>query len=197
MAFIAADQYHSSSSFSVRSIDSAQPSDILGMFSQAGAGSTLSDSYVLIDFIRSERMVQAIDEAFGLDSVFAPRGADYFYGIGRDLPIEDKLEYWRRMVSINFDHTSGIMELEVKAFTPEDSQKIAAFIIAQSERLINDLSLSARDSRPQVVGERSAHADLFGMVIAPLLIKQCDGSKVFWNRTNRVNSGQSASPCMR
>lgn len=145
MAFIAADQYHSSSSFSVRSIESTQPADILGMFSQAGAGSTLSDSYVLIDFIRSERMVQAIDEAFGLDSVFAPRGMDYFYGIHRGMPIEEKLEYWRRMVSINFDHTSGIMELEVKAFTPEDSQKIAAFVIAQGERLINDLSLSARD----------------------------------------------------
>jgi capsular polysaccharide transport system permease protein len=144
MAFVAADQYHSSASFSVRSIDSAQPSDILGIFTQASSGSTLSDSYVLLDFIRSERMVQAIDEAFGIDSVFAPRGMDYFYGISRRLPVEDKLSYWRRMVSVNFDHTSGIMVLEVKAFTPEDSQKIASFIIAQSERLINDLSLSAR-----------------------------------------------------
>ncbi|MGK9050360.1 RkpR, polysaccharide export protein [Neorhizobium petrolearium] len=145
MAFIAADQYHSSSSFSVRSIESSQPADILGMFSQASSGSTFSDSYVLLDFIRSERMVQAVDEAFGLDSVFAPRGLDYFYGIGQDRPIEDKLEYWRSMISVNFDHTSGIMELEVKAFTPEDSQKIAAFVIAQSEKLVNELSLSARN----------------------------------------------------
>lgn len=145
MAFIAADQYHSSASFSVRSIESSQPADILGMFSQASAGSTFSDSYVLLDFIRSERMVQAVDEAFGLDSVFAPRGLDYFYGIGRELPIEDKLEYWRSMVSVNFDHTSGIMELEVKAFTPEDSQRISAFVITQSEKLVNELSLSARN----------------------------------------------------
>ncbi len=115
------------------------------MFTQASGGSTLSDSYVLLDFIRSERMVQAIDEAFGIDSVFAPRGIDYFYGVGGGLPIEDKLSYWRRMVSVNFDHTSGIMVLEVKAFRPEDSQRIASFIIAQSERLVNDLSLSARN----------------------------------------------------
>lgn len=145
MAFIAANQYHSSASFSVRSIDSGPATDILGMFTQASSGSTISDSYVLLDFILSERMVQAVDEAFGLDSIFAPRGLDYFYGIGRQMPIEDKLDYWRSMVSVNFDHTSAILELEVKAFTAEDSQKIAAFIIAQSEKLVNELSLSARD----------------------------------------------------
>ncbi|WP_425376405.1 RkpR, polysaccharide export protein [Rhizobium sullae] len=145
MAFIAADQYHSSASFSVRSIDSGPATDILGMFTQASSGSTISDSYVLLDFISSERMVRAVDEEFGLDSIFAPRGLDYFYGIGREMPIEDKLQYWRDMVSVNFDQTSAIMNLEVKAFTPGDSQKIAAFIIAQSEKLVNELSLSARD----------------------------------------------------
>ncbi len=115
------------------------------MFTQASSGSTVSDSYVLLDFILSERMVEAVDKAFGLDAIFAARGLDYFYGIGRSLPIEDKLAYWRDMVSVNFDHTSGIMTLEVKAFTPSESQKIASFVISQSEKLVNELSLSARD----------------------------------------------------
>jgi capsular polysaccharide transport system permease protein len=162
MAFVAADQYHSSASFSVRSIDSAQPSDILGIFTQASSGSTLSDSYVLLDFIRSERMVQAIDEAFGIDSVFAPRGMDYFYGISRRLPVEDKLSYWRRMVSVNFDHTSGIMVLEVKAFTPEDSQKIASFIIlkvAQSEVRTAEDRLSNARIALRVYRDSSQEAD--------------------------------------
>ena len=145
MTFIAADQYHSFSSFSVRSIEAAPSSDLLGMFSQSSAGSTLSDSYVLVDFILSERMVQMVDEAFGLDAVFARQGLDFFYGIASDLPIEDKLAYWRGMVTVNFDQTSGIMDLQVKAFSPDMSQKVGAFVIAQSERLINDLSLTARN----------------------------------------------------
>jgi len=144
MAFVASDQYHSSSSFSVRSIASSQPADILGMFTQSSAGSTFTDSYVLLDFILSERMVRAVDKAFGIENIFAPSGADSFYSIGRNEPIEEKVKYWRSMVKMNFDHGSGIMELEVKAFTPEDSQKIAGFIIKQGEKLINDLSLSAR-----------------------------------------------------
>lgn len=145
MGFIAADQYHSFSSFSVRSIEAAPSSDLLGMFSQSSAGSTLSDSYVLVDFILSERMVQMVDEAFSLDAIFARQGLDFFYGISPDMPIEDKLAYWRSMITVNFDQTSGIMDLQVKAFSPDMSQKVADFVIAQSERLINDLSLTARN----------------------------------------------------
>ncbi len=145
MAFIAADQYHSFSSFSVRSIEAAPSSDLLGMFTQSSAGSTLSDSYVLVDFILSERMVQMVDEAFGLDAVFERQGLDFFYGISPDMPIEDKLAYWRNMITVNFDQTSGIMDIQVKAFSPDMSQKVADFVISQSERLINDLSLTARN----------------------------------------------------
>lgn len=145
MAFIAADQYHSFSSFSVRSIDAAPSSDLLGMFTQSSSGSTTSDSYVLVDYILSERMVQMVDEAFGLDTVFARRGADFFYGIAPGMPIEDKLAYWRSMVTVNFDSSSGIMDLQVKAFSPEVSQKVSTFVMAQSEKLINELSLTARD----------------------------------------------------
>jgi capsular polysaccharide transport system permease protein len=150
MVFIAANQYHSSASFSVRSIASAQASDLLGMFSQASSGSTISDSYVLLDFIMSERMVQAADEVFDLEKIYAPHGSDYFYGIRKDLPIESKLEYWRSMIKVDLDHTSGIMNLTVNAFTPEDSQKIAAFIIQRSEKLINDLSLTGRNEMLKV-----------------------------------------------
>jgi capsular polysaccharide transport system permease protein len=145
MAFIANDQYHSSASFSVRSIETAQASDVLGMFTQNGAGTTAADSYVLLDFIRSERMVKAIDSEFGMENLFARRGLDFFYGIGSDWPIEDKLDYWRSMITVSYDYTSGIIDLKVKAFTPHDSQTISSFIISQSERLINDLSLAARN----------------------------------------------------
>lgn len=153
LAFIASDQYHSSASFSVRSITSAQASDLLGMFSQSASGSTISDSYVLLDFIMSEQMVQAANERFNLESIYAPRGLDYFYGIGKDLPIEEKLRYWESMVKVDLDHASGIMNLTVNAFTPEDSQKIAGFIIQRSEKLINDLSLTGRNEMLKVAQE--------------------------------------------
>ncbi|ASY71963.1 RkpR, polysaccharide export protein [Sinorhizobium fredii USDA 205] len=145
MAFIAADQYHSTTSFAVRSIEGGMSSDILGMFTQASGGSTVSDSYILMDYILSERMAADADRKFKLEDVYSTRGLDYFYGIGSDLPIEDKLYYWRDMVNVNFDHASGIMQVTVKAFEPKQARQIAQFIVDQSDNLVNSLSLSARN----------------------------------------------------
>jgi len=145
MVFIAADQYHSSASFSVRSIDSAGAGDLMGMFSQATSSSTVSDSYILIDFVRSERMLEAVEKKFDLEAIYAARGLDYFYGLASGRPIEDRLAFWRSMIDINFDHASGIMQLQVKAFDPQQSQAIANFVIEQSDALVNNLSAVARD----------------------------------------------------
>lgn len=145
MAFVAADQYQSSAAFAVRSIDGKVGSDILGMFTQgAGASSTSSDSYMLLDYIRSESMIAAVSTKIDIDEAFAQRGADLWYAMQPNLPVEDRLDYWRQMININYDHTSSILTLSVKAFAPSTAQAIASGIIAESERLINDLSLEAR-----------------------------------------------------
>jgi capsular polysaccharide transport system permease protein len=160
MAFIAADQYHSSTAFAVRSIDGKVSSDILGMFTQsAGSSTTGSDSYMLLDYIRSERMVEAVSETVDLEKAFARRGADFFYAMAPGLPIEDRLEYWEHMVKINYDHTSSILNLSVKAFEPQTAQAIADAIIVESERLINDLSLESRNGVLKASQEEVALAE--------------------------------------
>jgi capsular polysaccharide transport system permease protein len=144
LVFIAADEYHSRTSFSVRSIEAAASSDILGMFTQASSGNTTSDSYILIDFIRSERMLRAIEAKFDFEAIYAVRGLDYVYGLRPGLPLEERLRYWRRMMDVTYDHTSGIMELTVYAFNPAQSREIAQFVLDESETLINTLSRNAR-----------------------------------------------------
>ena len=145
MMFVAADQYHSTSSFAVRSIEVSSGADLMGLFTQASTGNTGADSYILIDYIRSSKMLGDVEQKFNLESIFAVRGLDYFYGLRSGEAVEDKLAYWRNMVRINYDHASGIMELEVRAFDPVEAQEIAKFIIQRSDELINNLSASARD----------------------------------------------------
>lgn len=160
LAFVAQDQYHSSSSFAVRSISSSVgASDILGVFSQSTATSTVADSYILIDYLLSERMLEDVDAKFDLDSVYAPRGGDYYFGLAAGEPIEDKVNYWRQMVTINFDHTSGILQLQVKAFDPKKAQEIANFILAKSEQLINELSDKAHDETLRLAREEIGIAE--------------------------------------
>ena len=144
MAFVASNQYHSSASFSVRSIEAASAGDILGIFSQSSGSSATSDGFILIDYIRSEEMLTEISQNFDIEKTFARRGADFFYALSPGISVERKLEYWRKMVNVTFDHASGIMTLELKAFTPEDAAQLAAFILGKSEDLINRLSDRAR-----------------------------------------------------
>lgn len=160
LAFVAQDQYHSSSSFAVRSIaSSVGASDLMGMFTQTTATSTVADSYILMDYLLSERMLQDVDSRFNLDEVYAPRGADFFFGLTAALPIEDKLSYWQRMITVNFDTASGILQLQVKAFDPLQAQEIAQFILARCEVLINDLSTTAHSESLKLAKQEIAIAE--------------------------------------
>ena len=145
MTFIAADQYESTASFTVRSIDSSPVAgDILGMFSQTGATSTVSDSYILSDYLLSEAMVRKLDEKFDLTTLFAVRGGDFIFGLDKDASIEEKLSYWRSVATVDYEHASNIIELRIRAFDPAEAQQVADFVLASSENLINDLSDTAR-----------------------------------------------------
>ncbi|QYA08669.1 RkpR, polysaccharide export protein [Agrobacterium larrymoorei] len=160
MAFIAADQYHSSSAFAVRSIEGHTGGDILGMFTQSAGGSTTAaDSYMLLDYIRSERMMEAVAATVDLEKAFARRGADFFYAMAQGLPLEDRLDHWKRVVTINYDHTSSILNLQVKAFEASVAQEIVTAIVEESERLINDLSLEARNGVLRVSQEEVTLAE--------------------------------------
>ena len=70
-----ADQYHSTTAFSIRSEEvSAAAAGILGAITQMGSG-TASDINVLFDFIRSQRMVETADAKLDLRGDVQPRPA--------------------------------------------------------------------------------------------------------------------------
>lgn len=144
MAFVAVDQFNSTTSFSVRSIEASQPGDLLGIFTQASGGSTANDSYMLLDYVMSAELVKAADEQLKLDEIFKPRGNDFFYGLKPDQTIEEKVAYWQRMVSISYDQSSGILKLNVKAFDEKSAQEITSFIVSASETLVNSISDAAK-----------------------------------------------------
>ena len=49
------------------------------------------------------------------------------------------------MVSVAIDSNTGVLEIEVRAFTPEDAQTIGQSIIDHSAELVEELSREARD----------------------------------------------------
>ncbi|MBL4806812.1 MAG: hypothetical protein JKY31_05920 [Rhodobacteraceae bacterium] len=150
----AADQYHSHTAFSVRSEEFANPLDILGAFTQTG-GSTNADSAILNDFILSQPMVQIMDAELNLLEIFNRSPDDVVFSLGDSPSIEDLVQYWARMVSVSVDSSSGVIDLETRAFSAADAQIITEAIIRQSIVLINDLSRIARED-----ATKFAHEDL-------------------------------------
>ncbi|NDK35554.1 hypothetical protein [Rhodovulum sulfidophilum] len=139
----AADQYHSEAAFSVRSEDFSNPLEALSAFTQVGSSSS-SDSQILYDFIRSQPLIQKVDASLDLRRIYGKPSLDPVFSLEDDASREDKLDYWRRMVKVAVDPSTGVLSLQVRAFTPEDAQAVAKEILTESGFMVDDLSRIAR-----------------------------------------------------
>lgn len=140
----AADQFHSTVGFSVHSEEAGSPLDILGSITQSGKSSA-SDADVLYEYIRSQQMVEEVARELDLVTMFNRPDNDPVFILGDNPTIEDLHWYWEWMVSVAYDGGTGIIEVEARAFTPEDAHAIAQVIVSRSTALINALSQEARD----------------------------------------------------
>lgn len=145
----AADQYASKLGFTVRSEDvSSGAAAILGGLSSLGVGgSTSQDGDILYEFIRSQNMVETIDERLDLRALYSRHlDSDPLMGFDPEgSTIEDLTDYWQRMVRISYDASAGMMELRVLAFDPAEAKLIAEAIFDEASKKINSLSDIARD----------------------------------------------------
>lgn len=137
-------QYASSTSFTVRQENHSSPTEMLSTFGLS-TGQT-SDTDVLYDFIQSQDLVAAISRYRDLETIWSRPGYDndpvFAYKPGGS--IEDLTAYWNRMVSISYDTSAMILEVQVLAFTPEEARMIAGDILDESTQIINELSSIAR-----------------------------------------------------
>lgn len=155
-SIFAADQHAVEVRFAVRGIDSAAvSSELLGMFTGAAtSGSTLTDAYILMDYIHSKEILLRMGEVMDIQKPFSHPNADYIAAFSSPgAPIEIFVEYWRRMVRTSLDSASRIVTVEVRAFDPDDALKIAQTIVLLSERLVNELSERARQDAVQMVSQ--------------------------------------------
>jgi len=146
---IASNLYLSEVQFIVRAPAKAQ---IPGIGALLGGSSTvpgIEDTYTVSDFIMSRDAVGQLDADANLRSMLGRPEADMLsrfpglLGFGRH-DFEALYKAYGRFVSVEIDSQSGIATLDVKAYRPEDAQKIAQALVASSERLVNALNDRAR-----------------------------------------------------
>lgn len=149
----AVDQYVSTAGFAIRSQSaSSSPFDFLGAFG-GGSSSTSKDMDILNNFVGSQHLVEKLDKDDGVQAIFSKPKNDPLFSYDTAGTIENLVNYWGRMVQVNYDNSTGLMQLNVYAFTPEDAQRLAQAVLDESTHVVNKLAAVARDDTTKYAKE--------------------------------------------
>jgi capsular polysaccharide transport system permease protein len=145
---IASDLYMSEAKFVVRGPAHAQAAGLSSLLNTSGVAPTSEDTFAVHEYLMSRDAVRRLEREDDLRALLSRPEGDFFTRF-------PGLIYWRtdfealykaysRFVSVEVDSSSGVSTLEVKAYRPEDAQRIAQALLSFSEQLINALNERAR-----------------------------------------------------
>jgi capsular polysaccharide transport system permease protein len=155
--FIASDRYTSEARFAVRSND-APTFDSLGMITGMPSSQTVSDSYIVADYIVSADMVRELERRLPLRSIFSQ--GDFFSRLGDKVTLEELTDYWDSHIDVYYDSTKNTISVEVQAFSAENADRIAREVVDIIRALVNDLSAQARRDSVRFAASEVARAEL-------------------------------------
>lgn len=141
---IASDQYVAEARFAIRGNVEPMGNAALGEFTSLIRKHNSQDSFVIKEFIGSQNMVEQLEKAIGVSTMFAKPSVDLWARYWGPQPIEELTKYWNHQVATHIDVISGIITLNVRAFTREDALTIAKEVVERSEKLINEISRRAQ-----------------------------------------------------
>ncbi len=159
---MAKDQFVSEVGFTVRREEAPLVSNLLTTLGNVSSSSS-SDSDILFEYVRSQELVRRVDEEIDLRSLYgAVYDEDPLFGLDPDATIEELVDYWQRVVRVSYAPSTGLLELEVRAFDPQTATRVARLVFSESSEMINELSQIARDDATRYAREdlERAQADL-------------------------------------
>ncbi|MBS9478925.1 hypothetical protein [Ancylobacter radicis] len=144
--FFVSNQYVSEFRFAVRNQNfspagATAASTALGTAARSGA---FTDNFLVVDYITSRQAVEDLMKTVDLRQMYSRQNVDWLSRLGTSVTMENLVTYWQSMIDATFDMSTGLALVRVRAFTPEDAFTIAATLVKQSERLINEISARSR-----------------------------------------------------
>ncbi|WP_422072456.1 capsule biosynthesis protein [Sulfitobacter geojensis] len=155
----AADQYASRVAFSVRTEEQSSAIELLGGITEL-SGSSSSDTDILFAYLSSQELVSRVDQRVDLRTVWSRISIeqDPIFAFDPEGTIEDLQEHWERKISIIYDSSTGLIDLEVLAFDPQDALRVAQAILDECTAMINSLSRIAQEDSIRFTREELASA---------------------------------------
>ena len=158
--FLASPQYVVETQFSVRGSNSSSL-NALGLTALVGNSAQSGDSYVVADYIQSSQILPDIREQTGVDirTVYSRPSIDFLYRENESRPLDEFRDYWRVMVNVSYNSTTGNVTMRVFAFSPSDAKKVADAVLTVSENLVNTLSEKSRRQFVEVANQQVARSE--------------------------------------
>jgi capsular polysaccharide transport system permease protein len=137
--FIASDQYVAEARFTV---SGGLPPQIDGISSMTGipAMAVIQDTQIVTNYLESRAAVERLEKLIDIRRLYSTDDADPLSRFKKNKPIESFVKYWQHMCAVSIGMPSGIIDLKVRAFTPEDAARIAQGVLDISEELVNALN---------------------------------------------------------
>ncbi len=145
MWFEASDLYQSQSKFQVQTSDMAAGSGGLLGAMMGGGGGVVYDSIAVQEFILSRDVLRRLDTEYGWIAHFQNPELDWFHALDSEASFEDSFGHYQDMVSVSFDPTEGIIEMDLVAATPDDSRRFSKAIISYAEEMVDTLADPIRE----------------------------------------------------
>lgn len=142
-AFFAVDRYVSSSQVVVRQAGGdgvSQQMPALALVMGQVNPASREETVYLQQFINSDNMLEILEKRLNWRAHFYKQMSDPLFWLNNAVSKETLLDYYRRLISVNYDEITGLLNIEVQALSPEFAVQVQKIIIEHSEQLVNEIS---------------------------------------------------------
>lgn len=139
-SFIASPIYASEVRFIVRSSAPLLSRDRYATNTVEPKAKIVQDTAVLLNYLNSPAIIQDLGKHTNLLTLFGRSEIDFVSRLRSDATKDDTLDYWEDRHAASVNPKSGIVELEVTAFSPKEAHDLAQLVLQLSEQQINKLS---------------------------------------------------------
>lgn len=134
----------------------AAPGGLGGLLSGTGLA-TSQDAVGVQDYLSSMQAMLRLEQDIGFEQYFNTPEIDPLLRLSDDPTNEEAYKLYKRLVSIGYDPTEGVIRLEVQSPSPEVSVAFAERLIAYAEEQADSLTQKMRQD--QMAGAFEALAD--------------------------------------
>lgn len=155
----ASPMYVSQASFAIRSADNgvSAGTDLASVFLKTP--SSANDVYILEDYIRSLDLAQTVDRELKVVAHYSDKQYDVISRLWQEPTQDELLSYWRKTVTPELDPDTGIVVLNVRAYTPQMAQQMTQAVLSRSEALVNAMNKRAQSDAVALAKEEVSRAE--------------------------------------